>query len=335
MAQDNDIDKKKFLEPFGNFNDTNKITIMDMTDWNNCTNEEIEKIMKGTKGEEVHIDSTFEAHEDDELWHFDGDDDDDDEYSEIEKLSKSESDDIRENFPETWIFEHFNLVGNSANKSFKTPNLITSWMISAFSVNEISGIAFAPQTELVIKKDFFMQMILPFSARCNETIEIKMLIHKLTEGSEEVNATISLRNRKRKNYFEIFNESTSSFIYSNNYTKHLTLNYSSVKSVSFFIRSTSQSSHLLHLMGYAEINEYHMPNDRVFKNIRIEPIGVKTYENLSKGFNMHQDIPQVYDLGEEFSNSSILNYNKKITQIQLALTTETMSDATYQESQLE
>jgi len=328
LAQDNDINKQDIVSQFSDFDGTNQITIMDMTDWHDCTNEEIQHVNKGMKKTVEHANDIFTTHEDD-VDAFDEDDDDEDDDSEIDEALNDETEDIREYFPETWLFEHFEASKALTIKDFKTPDSINSWIISAFSVNRDFGIAFAPPTELIVKKQFFIQTILPYSIHYNEIMEIKILVHNLVKSKIEVNATVFLYSRG----CDVYDGCTPSITNNSRPSQNITIKYGSIKKVSFFIKPKITNQNFVKFLAKAIVIDNHNEfKDRVSETLKIEPVGVKTYEIISKNFNMQKDSPN--DVDSHF-NYSIANYDANVMQIHLEISEGFMSDGVGQQKRFE
>lgn len=83
---------------------------------------------------------------------------------------------VRENFPETWIFDTFKMEESSITLSKTVPDSITTWILSAFSTNEKEGFALANRQELLVTRDFFIETVIPYSAHIDETVTIDVFV---------------------------------------------------------------------------------------------------------------------------------------------------------------
>ncbi|XP_036419998.1 complement C3-like [Colossoma macropomum] len=107
--------------------------------------------------------------------------------SEEEEYDENKSDNIvtRSVFPESWMWMDLDLpdckekqkCDNSTELRF--PESITTWVITAISTSADYGICVAEPKEIVVKKSFFVDLKLPYSAVVNEQIEIKAVVHNL------------------------------------------------------------------------------------------------------------------------------------------------------------
>uniref|UniRef100_A0A4W4GW65 Anaphylatoxin-like domain-containing protein n=1 Tax=Electrophorus electricus TaxID=8005 RepID=A0A4W4GW65_ELEEL len=112
-------------------------------------------------------------------------------------LARSEEDDeaylnpddiiSRTQFPESWLWEDPELPPCQGNQPCVTTTLtmkenylkdsITTWQVLAISLSKTHGICVADPYEMVVVKDFFVDLKLPYSAVRNEQLEIKAILH--------------------------------------------------------------------------------------------------------------------------------------------------------------
>uniref|UniRef100_A0AAR2KTF1 Anaphylatoxin-like domain-containing protein n=1 Tax=Pygocentrus nattereri TaxID=42514 RepID=A0AAR2KTF1_PYGNA len=101
----------------------------------------------------------------------------------------------RTQFPETWLWEDMVLpscqAGQCASTTLNKDNLflkdsITTWQILAISLSQTHGICVADPYEMVVKKDFFLDLKLPYSAVRNEQLEIKAILHNFSNNKYKV-----------------------------------------------------------------------------------------------------------------------------------------------------
>nr|AZZ09376.1 putative complement component c3 [Ctenopharyngodon idella] len=111
-------------------------------------------------------------------------------------LARSEEDDfddepddvlVRTQFPETWLWEEITLPTCPSNQlcdetsALRTgiylKDSITTWQITAISLSKTLGICVANPYEITVKKDFFIDLRMPYSVVRNEQVEIKAIVH--------------------------------------------------------------------------------------------------------------------------------------------------------------
>ncbi|XP_037399417.1 complement C3-like [Pygocentrus nattereri] len=101
----------------------------------------------------------------------------------------------RTQFPESWLWEDRVLPGCQRGQcAITTLNMdniqlkdsITTWQILAISLSQTHGICVADPYEMVVKKDFFLDLKLPYSAVRNEQLEIKAVLHNFSNKNQKV-----------------------------------------------------------------------------------------------------------------------------------------------------
>lgn len=102
---------------------------------------------------------------------------------------------IRKDFPETWLWEAIDDDNfNGTTRITKTvPDTITSWTLSAFSIDPVHGLALTeiPRT-LEVSQSFFVSMSLPYSVIRGEIISITLIVYNYLE--QDVDAEINFAN---------------------------------------------------------------------------------------------------------------------------------------------
>ncbi|XP_028257105.1 complement C3a.1 isoform X2 [Parambassis ranga] len=113
------------------------------------------------------------------------------------QLARSEDDDnnymdsadivTRTNFPESWEWTKITLPAcspgtpncetTSISKSVPLPDSITTWQFTGISLSRTHGICVGEPMSVIVKKDFFIDLRLPYSAVRDEQLEIKAILH--------------------------------------------------------------------------------------------------------------------------------------------------------------
>uniref|UniRef100_A0AAY4BNM2 Complement C3 n=1 Tax=Denticeps clupeoides TaxID=299321 RepID=A0AAY4BNM2_9TELE len=123
------------------------------------------------------------------LMHARSDDDDDAYISSDEIVSRSQ-------FPESWLWEEELLqcpAGKSCTSFIKKSFLkdsITSWQITAISLSKTHGLCVADPLEMVVVKNFFVDLKLPYSVVRNEQVEIKAVLYNYE--NQEITVRVEL-----------------------------------------------------------------------------------------------------------------------------------------------
>ncbi|XP_043094012.1 complement C3 [Puntigrus tetrazona] len=121
-------------------------------------------------------------------------------------LARSEDDDfdeelgevmVRTQFPESWLWEEIDLPPCPPNQvCAETSTLrtgiflkdsITTWQITAISLSQSLGMCVADPYEIIVKKDFFIDLKVPYAAVRNEQLEIKAILHNYSNQKQKTN----------------------------------------------------------------------------------------------------------------------------------------------------
>ncbi|XP_057187930.1 complement C3-like [Triplophysa rosa] len=121
-------------------------------------------------------------------------------------LARSEDDDYYESFdeitsrtqfPDSWLWGEEVLPPCPTNvKLCQTTSLvknklylkesITTWQIFAVSLSKTHGICVADPLEMIVYKNFFIELKIPYSAVRNEQLQIRAIIHNYTKKKQKV-----------------------------------------------------------------------------------------------------------------------------------------------------
>ncbi|XP_058495889.1 complement C3-like isoform X2 [Solea solea] len=109
--------------------------------------------------------------------------------SEVEDDSYMDSNEkvSRTQFPESWLWTDINLPScpqhtpncatSSLMKNFPLPDSMTTWQFIGISLSRTHGICVSEPLEVIVRKDFFIDLRLPNSAVRGEQLEIKAILH--------------------------------------------------------------------------------------------------------------------------------------------------------------
>jgi CD109 antigen len=117
---------------------------------------------------------------------------------------------IRKEFPETWLFESFDMKNESLHTiSKKVPDTITSWIITGFSINEQSGIGIVDNpSKFKVFQPFFVTTNLPYSIKRGEVVSIPILVFNYLSTDQEVEVTF-FNNEGEFEFVEVNEEKNS------------------------------------------------------------------------------------------------------------------------------
>lgn len=101
---------------------------------------------------------------------------------------------VRENFPQTWIWVTSETPDGRGSITTKIPDSITTWLITGFSLNKGFGFALAEPQELIVSKEFFVELNLPYSLRFGEILKLEVIVFNFLrpELAGEINANLKI-----------------------------------------------------------------------------------------------------------------------------------------------
>ncbi|XP_065357173.1 C3 and PZP-like alpha-2-macroglobulin domain-containing protein 8 [Calliphora vicina] len=101
----------------------------------------------------------------------------------------------RTQFPEVWIFQNFDINATNTKMTFKLPDSITTWRITAFSINDKSGLGIVEgPTDITAIKPFFITLNLPYSIKWGEIVAIGILVFNY--HSQSLDSSIVMLNNE-------------------------------------------------------------------------------------------------------------------------------------------
>lgn len=208
---------------------------------------------------------------------FNDDDDDWQYFEETPEVQEPEHSRVRKDFHETWIFEKLEMNGNEIlTLNNIVPDGMTSWIISGFAIDHELGIALTPFKTLIVRQEFFIEPLLPYSIRIGEIVKIPVNIFNYISGSTQLlDVNVTLLNLESE--FEIFTESingtctSSAFI---NDTKQLTIKPGSSGLVYFTLRPLIVGEISISVRATSSYGE-----DFVVKQLKVEYDGVVQHKN--------------------------------------------------------
>ncbi|KAL7011301.1 hypothetical protein ACKWTF_014218 [Chironomus riparius] len=304
LREGNDIKKSDIVSSIADFEDGSTVYIANLKSWKACTDDEIRRVESGTIDASSHTGNTFYARESD-------DDDDEIAIDDLDEQSEKVTDPIedgllRNDFPGTWIFKEFEFGDDEIlEMEFKVPDSITSWVISAFSVNADSGVALAPKKELSVKNDFFLKMILPYSIKFEEVFRLDILAHNYLKIKSPINVKVELYDPDLKEFeFVEYEGTTPTFKRVKKSAQTVTVPHSNLKKVSFYIRPRSSNNQgqgyprfmILRIYGEAKDSKGNVYKDIVSKKLRVEPAGIKIYQIENKVYELDGSKDHHYEI---------------------------------------
>lgn len=104
------------------------------------------------------------------------------------------SDGIRKNFPETWIWETSESKDGTGSITETIQHSMTTWLITGFSMNTQYGFALSEPQELIVSQEFFVELNLPYSIRFGEILELEVIIFNFLrpELASDISANLTI-----------------------------------------------------------------------------------------------------------------------------------------------
>jgi CD109 antigen len=187
---------------------------------------------------------------------------------------------IRKSFPETWLWENFNDFGYEGQVTInkKVPDTITSWIITGFAIDPITGFGMTQNPrKLEVFQPFFVSTNLPYSIKRGEVVSIPIVVFNYM--NEDVQAEVTLDNTLLEFEFADVDEATNDSkpkveLYR---TRRVAVTSNNGASAAFMIRPKKT--------GYITIKvtaTSSLAGDGVERQLLVEPEGVTNFVN--KGF---------------------------------------------------
>lgn len=335
LRDGNDFTKDDVVKSVADYDGVNKILVDDMSSWKACTSEEIDRVQNGkVKSENQHGTEVYIPDEpaDDMLMYVGR--------SSPFNPPKTEDGLLRQYFPETWIFETIDVGSKSSlNKVFTTPDSITTWLVSAFSVNNDHGIATSPRQDLIVKNSFFLDMNLPYSIRYTEVLKLEILVFNYIDTKEEVTVDLKLNNLNDGMEFQFVDYSSSctpSYHDGSVATAKVKVPTNGASTVNFYIRShpsnnkfdiNKQKTMTIDIEATTKSSDWTTYKDHVQKKLIVDPVGVKVYMVSSDFFKL--------DGGTTNPHIQQTNYSQDLSNIDVIVTGDFLTDTMNLEEQLQ
>ncbi|XP_049951328.1 CD109 antigen-like isoform X5 [Schistocerca serialis cubense] len=144
---------------------------------------------------------------------------------------------VRSHFPETWIWEMLD-AGQSGKTSLKSkvPDTITSWILTAFSVDTLFGLGLIETPQKVrVFRPFFISIDLPYSVIRGEIVAIPIVVFNYMDKDVVADVTLEKVELGTFDFAEVSNEVSSVNKVELYRKKQVTVKANSGSSVSFMI----------------------------------------------------------------------------------------------------
>jgi len=109
---------------------------------------------------------------------------------------------VRMDFSESWLCQD-QIISANGTASIETavPDTITSWVASAFAINDQSGLGVAAnQAHLKVFRPFFVSLNLPYSVTRGEQLALQAIVFNYMQDAQQVRVTLA----KSDDFYNIF-----------------------------------------------------------------------------------------------------------------------------------
>ncbi|XP_054599980.2 complement C3 [Nothobranchius furzeri] len=193
------------------------------------------------------------------------------------RLARSESDDSymdsqeivsRTNFPESWLWSDIklpacprpNCESTSFVKNVPLVDSITTWQFTGISLSRTLGICIGDPLEVIVRKEFFIDLRLPYSAVHGEQLEIKAVLHNYSP--DVITVKVDLLEEEHV---------CSSASKRGKYSRIVKVGAQATQSVSFIIIPMKEGQRSIEVKASVKDSSL---NDGVRKMLRVVPQGV-------------------------------------------------------------
>ncbi|KAL1439864.1 hypothetical protein MTO96_009696 [Rhipicephalus appendiculatus] len=181
---------------------------------------------------------------------------------------------LRRFFPETWLWNN-TLTGHDGRAviSSTVPDTITSWVISAFALDSLTGLGIAPsQAKVTVFRPFFVTASLPYSVLRGESVAIQCVVFNY--NNKEVQAEVTLENRRGEFIFSSLSNDVTGEEGKDRRSKTVRVPAQDGVPVSFLITPLK--------LGYIDIRvsaTSSLAGDAILKKLLVKPEGSKQHFN--------------------------------------------------------
>ncbi|XP_034092552.1 complement C3-like isoform X2 [Gymnodraco acuticeps] len=191
--------------------------------------------------------------------------------SEEDDNSYIDSNDIipRTNFPESWLWSYITLPTcpgqnpcdtTSVIKHVPLQDSITTWQFIGISLSTTHGICVGDPLEVIVRKEFFIDLMLPYSAVRGEQLEVKAILHNYSPDPATVRVDL------------IEEDSVcSSASKRGKYRQEVRIGAQTTRSVPFIIIPMKEGEFRIEVKAAVKDS---LLNDGIWKMLRVVPEGV-------------------------------------------------------------
>uniref|UniRef100_A0A4W6DX42 Complement component c3a, duplicate 5 n=1 Tax=Lates calcarifer TaxID=8187 RepID=A0A4W6DX42_LATCA len=196
------------------------------------------------------------------------------------QLARSEDDDnsymdsneitSRTKFPESWLWSDITLPAcprqtpncdsTSLVKNVPLQDSITTWQFTGISLSRTHGICVADPLEVIVRKDFFIDIRLPYSVVRGEQVEIKAVLHNFRDDP----ATVRVDLAETEHVCSAASKKSK-------YREEVRVGPQTTRFVPFVIIPTKEGTHRIGVKASVKDSEL---NDGIVKELHVVPEGL-------------------------------------------------------------
>ncbi|KAM9363627.1 complement C3-like [Symphorus nematophorus] len=191
-------------------------------------------------------------------------DDDDNSYMDSNEIVS------RTKFPESWLWSDIKLPAcprqtpncdtTSSVKHVPLQDSITTWQFTGISLSRTHGICVGDPLEVIVRKEFFIDLRLPYSAVRGEQIEVKAILHNYSPDP----ATVRVDLIEEENVCSAASKH-------GRYRQEVKVGPQTTRSVPFIIIPMKEGQHRVEVKAAVKDSSL---NDGIMKMLRVVPEGV-------------------------------------------------------------
>ncbi|KRF85528.1 thioester-containing protein 1 allele S1 isoform X2 [Drosophila virilis] len=208
---------------------------------------------------------------------------------------------IRKEFPETWIFlNNITTDAEGFTLTKKMPDTITSWVVTGFSLNPVTGFALTPSpSKIRVFQPFFVSTNLPYSVKRGEVIAVPVIVFNYMDKALDAEVTMD-NSDKEFEFTEATNEVEEKSIDAIKRVKRITIPSNNGQSVSFMIRPKKVGSITLKITATTPL-----AGDAIHQKLKVEPEGVTQFENKAVFVNLKNQSEMSQELKVIIPNEAV------------------------------
>ncbi|XP_065357347.1 thioester-containing protein 1 allele R1 isoform X2 [Calliphora vicina] len=191
---------------------------------------------------------------------------------------------VRKDFSETWLFAN---IENTETAEFtwskKIPETITSWVLTAFSLNPTKGLGVTKdQTKITTFLPFFISIRLPYSVKRGEVINVPALVFNYLDKALDVEVTLDNSDDEYE-----FTEFSNEVITEQKRSKTVRVPANGAAGVSFLLKPKVIGNVMLKFTAISPV-----AGDAIHKSMKVVPEGITQYANRAYFVNLKKE-PEV------------------------------------------